>query len=121
MADNLPPSSAYVTESGSLNFPECSGPHWPVSERNHSKLNLRLRLEKVVNSYGILDFFGVEVMDSFLQICFSCIIFTSCTTPRIIPYLPICHYSKLCKCTKNIKCTGGSKVHWNFFKCLSKA
>jgi hypothetical protein len=27
MADNLPPSSADVTESGSLNLPEPSGPH----------------------------------------------------------------------------------------------
>jgi hypothetical protein len=30
MADNLPPSSADVTESGSLNLPEPSGPHRPV-------------------------------------------------------------------------------------------
>jgi hypothetical protein len=30
MADNLPPSSADVMESGSLNLPEPSGPHWPV-------------------------------------------------------------------------------------------
>jgi hypothetical protein len=30
MADNLPPSSAAVTESGSLNFPETSGAHRPV-------------------------------------------------------------------------------------------
>jgi hypothetical protein len=30
MADNLPPSSADVIESGSLNFPEPSGPHRPV-------------------------------------------------------------------------------------------
>jgi hypothetical protein len=30
MADNLPPSSADVMESGSLNLPEPSGPHRPV-------------------------------------------------------------------------------------------
>jgi hypothetical protein len=30
MADNLPPSSADVTESGSLNFPEPAGPYRPV-------------------------------------------------------------------------------------------
>jgi hypothetical protein len=30
MADNLPASSADVTESGSLNLPEPSGPHRPV-------------------------------------------------------------------------------------------
>jgi hypothetical protein len=30
MADNLPPPSADVTESGSLNLPEPSGPHRPV-------------------------------------------------------------------------------------------
>jgi hypothetical protein len=30
MADNLPLSSADVTESGSLNLPEPSGPHRPV-------------------------------------------------------------------------------------------
>jgi hypothetical protein len=30
MADNLPPSSADVTESGSLNLPELSGPRRPV-------------------------------------------------------------------------------------------
>jgi hypothetical protein len=30
MADNLPRSSADVTESGSLNLPEPSGPHRPV-------------------------------------------------------------------------------------------
>jgi hypothetical protein len=30
MADNLPHSSADVTESGSLNLPEPSGPHRPV-------------------------------------------------------------------------------------------
>jgi hypothetical protein len=30
MADNLPPSSADVTESGSLNLPEASGPHRAV-------------------------------------------------------------------------------------------
>jgi hypothetical protein len=30
MADNLPPSSADVTESGSLNLPEPSRPHRPV-------------------------------------------------------------------------------------------
>jgi hypothetical protein len=30
MADNLPPSSADVTESESLNLPELSGPHSPV-------------------------------------------------------------------------------------------
>jgi hypothetical protein len=30
MADNLPPSSADVTVSGSLNLPERSGPHRPV-------------------------------------------------------------------------------------------
>jgi hypothetical protein len=30
MADNLPPSIADVTESGSLNLPEPSGPHRPV-------------------------------------------------------------------------------------------
>jgi hypothetical protein len=30
MADNLPPLSADVTESGSLNLPEPSGPHRPV-------------------------------------------------------------------------------------------
>jgi hypothetical protein len=30
MAENLPPSSADVTEPGSLNFPEPSGPHRPV-------------------------------------------------------------------------------------------
>jgi hypothetical protein len=30
MADNLPPSSADVTESGSLNLPEPFGPHRPV-------------------------------------------------------------------------------------------
>jgi hypothetical protein len=29
-AENLPPSSADVTESGSLNLPEPSGPHRPV-------------------------------------------------------------------------------------------
>jgi hypothetical protein len=29
-ADNLPPSSAEVTESGSLNLSELSGPHRPV-------------------------------------------------------------------------------------------
>jgi hypothetical protein len=29
-ADNLRPSSANVTESGSLNLPENSGPHRPV-------------------------------------------------------------------------------------------
>jgi hypothetical protein len=29
-ADNPPPSSADVTESGSLNLPEPSGPHRPV-------------------------------------------------------------------------------------------
>jgi hypothetical protein len=29
-ADNLPPSSADVTESGSLNLPEPCGPHRPV-------------------------------------------------------------------------------------------
>jgi hypothetical protein len=32
MADNLPPSSSDVTESGSLNLPEPSGPHRPVIE-----------------------------------------------------------------------------------------
>jgi hypothetical protein len=31
MADNLPPSSADVTESGSLSLPEPSGPHRPVT------------------------------------------------------------------------------------------
>jgi hypothetical protein len=30
MAENLPPSSADVTESGSLNLPEHSGPHRAV-------------------------------------------------------------------------------------------
>jgi hypothetical protein len=30
MADNLPPSSADVMQSGSLNLPEPSGPHKPV-------------------------------------------------------------------------------------------
>jgi hypothetical protein len=30
MADNLPPSSADVTEFGSLNLPEMYGPHRPV-------------------------------------------------------------------------------------------
>jgi hypothetical protein len=30
MADSIPPSSADVTESGSLNLPEPSGPHRPV-------------------------------------------------------------------------------------------
>jgi hypothetical protein len=30
MADNLPPSSVDVTESGSLNLPEPSGPHMHV-------------------------------------------------------------------------------------------
>jgi hypothetical protein len=30
MGDNLPPSSANVTESGSLNLPESYGPHRPV-------------------------------------------------------------------------------------------
>jgi hypothetical protein len=30
MTDNLPPSSADVTESGSLNLPEPSAPHRPV-------------------------------------------------------------------------------------------
>jgi hypothetical protein len=30
MADNLPPSSAHVMESGSLNLPESSGPLRPV-------------------------------------------------------------------------------------------
>jgi hypothetical protein len=30
MADNLPPSSADVMQSGSLNLPEPSGPHRPV-------------------------------------------------------------------------------------------
>jgi hypothetical protein len=30
MVDNLPPSSADVTESGSLNLPETSGPHRPI-------------------------------------------------------------------------------------------
>jgi hypothetical protein len=30
MADNLPPSSADVTESGNLNLPEPSEPHRPV-------------------------------------------------------------------------------------------
>jgi hypothetical protein len=29
-ADSLPPSSADVTESGSFNLPEPSGPHTPV-------------------------------------------------------------------------------------------
>jgi hypothetical protein len=32
MADNLPPSSADVTESGSRNIPEPSGPHRPVMD-----------------------------------------------------------------------------------------
>jgi hypothetical protein len=31
MTDNLPPSSADVMESGSLNLPEPSGPHRPVT------------------------------------------------------------------------------------------
>jgi hypothetical protein len=30
MTDNLRPSSADITESGSLNLPEPSGPHRPV-------------------------------------------------------------------------------------------
>jgi hypothetical protein len=30
MAENLTPSSANITESGSLNLPENSGPHRPV-------------------------------------------------------------------------------------------
>jgi hypothetical protein len=30
MTENLPPSSADVMESGSLNLPEPSGPHRPV-------------------------------------------------------------------------------------------
>jgi hypothetical protein len=30
MAENLPPSSANVTEFGNLNLPEHSGPHRPV-------------------------------------------------------------------------------------------
>jgi hypothetical protein len=30
MADNVPPSSADVTKSGSLNVPQPSGPHRPV-------------------------------------------------------------------------------------------
>jgi hypothetical protein len=30
MADRLPLSSADITESGSLNLPELSGPHWPA-------------------------------------------------------------------------------------------
>jgi hypothetical protein len=29
-AENLPLSSADAKESGSLNLPESSGPHWPV-------------------------------------------------------------------------------------------
>jgi hypothetical protein len=32
MADNLPPSSADVTESGSLNLPEPSDPYRPVMD-----------------------------------------------------------------------------------------
>jgi hypothetical protein len=41
MADNLPPSSADVTESGSLNLPQPSGPHGPVMGLLYLYLYLR--------------------------------------------------------------------------------
>jgi hypothetical protein len=41
MADNLPPSSVYVTESGSLNLQESSGPHRPVMGLFTLKLIIR--------------------------------------------------------------------------------
>jgi hypothetical protein len=51
-ADNQPPSSADVRESGSLNFPETSGPHRPVTG---NALNLNY-LKPVKGAYNILQF-----------------------------------------------------------------
>jgi hypothetical protein len=61
-ADNLPPSSADVTESGSLNLPEPSGPHRPVM----GLLYLFLCIKIVCLSYGIC---GVGVV-----ICGDCLL-----------------------------------------------
>jgi hypothetical protein len=49
MADNLPPSSADVTEYGSLNLPETSGPHRPV---------MGLRYISLGQSKGVFEIFG---------------------------------------------------------------
>jgi hypothetical protein len=48
MADNLPPSSADITESGSLNLPELSEPHRPVMGMFYLYLYLSLSLHVCV-------------------------------------------------------------------------
>jgi hypothetical protein len=52
MADNLPPSSANVTESGSLKLPEPSGPHRAV----------------MAMLYLYLYYFCIKCSDKFFQI-----------------------------------------------------
>jgi hypothetical protein len=53
MADNLPPSSADVTESGSLNLPESSEPRRPV-------MGL-LKKKKVPVNFGQGQYIGFKV------------------------------------------------------------
>jgi hypothetical protein len=69
-ADSLPPSSADVTKSGSLNLPELSGPHRPVMGllyfllavhvsgavgTHHQDHNLQSTAVGTCDCYGVLE------------------------------------------------------------------
>jgi hypothetical protein len=66
-AENLPPSSADVTEFGNLNLPEPSGPHRPVMEMLYLYLYL-------YNDLMLTYAFGVEtswhVINDRKRVCF---------------------------------------------------
>jgi hypothetical protein len=58
-ADNLPPSGAVVTESGSLNLPEPSVPHRPVMGLLYLLHNVKLRILTV--KCDMLSHFNISV------------------------------------------------------------
>jgi hypothetical protein len=60
MDANLPPSSADVTESGSLNLPEPSGPYRPL-------MGLLYLLPLVCQTYNVKLFKNEKVKEEFLS------------------------------------------------------
>jgi hypothetical protein len=92
MADNLPPSSADVTESGSLNLPKPSGSHRPV-----------MGLLYLFTVYSILRIYekGIVISESdnlYLHYCVTTLPFQRCRVLGEGSFE-----------TKNVPCIGGGE------------
>jgi hypothetical protein len=59
-AENLPPSSVDVTDSGSLNLPEHSGPHRPVMGMIYLYIYIYIYIYDPGSSVGVTTIYGLD-------------------------------------------------------------